>query len=82
MNGLNRLYRGEVNYMKQEPQPDGSVIITISKHGEGKTHRFRVKDLYGENEDVLEHEVIEYKSPQFILDRMKQAKEMSEGQRL
>jgi len=61
--------------MSQEGQPDGSVIITLSKRGEDKTYRFRVKDLYGEHEEVLEHEVIEHKIPPWIEKRMKEAKE-------
>ena len=55
--GLIRLKTGNFNEMKQEPQPDGSVVITLHKRGEGKTYRFRVRDLYGENEEVLEHEI-------------------------
>lgn len=73
--GLERLYNGNFNSLDQAWQPDGSVIITLSKDGEFNSYRFRVKDLYGEHEEVLEHEVIEHKPPQFILDRMKEAKE-------
>jgi len=56
--GLAKLYTGDFNSMNQEQQADGSVIITLSKHGEDKIYRFRVKDLYGEHEEVLEHEII------------------------
>lgn len=73
--GLRKLYSGDFNNMNQEWQPDGSVIITLSKEGEGKSYRFRAKNLYKENEEVLEHEVIESKPKDFILRRMKQAKE-------
>ena len=45
--------------MSQEAQADGSVLVTLSKRGEGKVYRFRVKDLYGENEKVLEEEAKE-----------------------
>lgn len=72
--GLEKLYSGDFNSMTQEPQPDGSVIIILSKSGEDKTYRFRVKNLYQENEEVLEHEVIKVKPPKHILDRMKEAK--------
>jgi len=58
MTGIEKLKSGDFNDMSQEPQDDGSVIITLSKRGEGKRYRFRVKDLYGENEEVLEEEVI------------------------
>ena len=74
MEGLRKLYQGDFNDMSQEPQDDGSVIITLSKRGEGRTYRFRVKDLYGENEEVLEHEVIDTKPPKHILRRMKEAR--------
>ena len=73
--GLRKLYTGDFNSMSQERQPDGSVIVTLTKDGEGKSYRFRVKDLYGEHEEVLEHKVIETKPPKHILDRMKEAKE-------
>lgn len=57
--GLEKLKTGDFNYMGQEEQPDGSILITLSKRGEGKVYRFRVKDLYGPNEEVLEEEVKE-----------------------
>jgi len=57
MKGLEKLHRGDFNYMSQEQQPDGSVIVTLSKRGEGRTYRFRVRDLYGENEEVLAESV-------------------------
>ena len=75
MEGLRKLYRGDFNNMSQHQQPDGSVIITITKDGEDKVYRFKVKDLYGEHEEVLEHEVIEHKPPPWVVQRMKEAKE-------
>ena len=77
MEGLKKLYRGDFNNMSQERQPDGSIIVTLSKRGEGKTYRFRVKDLYGPNEEVLEHEVIETKLSKHIEGRMKKAREVT-----
>ena len=61
MEGLKKLKTGDFNDMDQESQPDGSVIVTLSKRGEHKTYRFKVRDLYGPNEEVLEHKVIEVK---------------------
>ncbi len=61
MNGLEKLKAGDFNSRSDEGQPDGSVTITLVKRGEGKVYRFRVRDLYGENEEVLEDEVIERK---------------------
>lgn len=72
--GLRKLYSGDFNHKRTEVYPDGSVIITLLKDGEDKTYRFRVKDLYGEHEEVLEHEVIEHKPPKHVLDRMEKAK--------
>lgn len=59
MKGIDKLKLGDFNDMTQAPQPDGSVIITLTKRGEGKIYRFQVKDLYGENEEVLWEEIIE-----------------------
>lgn len=74
LEGLRRLYTGEFNVMEQAHLPDGSVIVTLCKSSEDKTYRFRVKDLYGEHEEVLEHEVIKHEIPKHITDRMKEAK--------
>jgi len=57
--GLLKLYAGDFNTRIDRPQKDGSIIITLAKNGERKTYRFKVRDLYGPNEEVLEHEVIE-----------------------
>ena len=72
--GLKKLYAGDFNKMSQEWQPDGTVNITLSKGGENKQYRFKVRDLYGEHEEVLEHEVIKHEIPKHIQDRMKEAK--------
>lgn len=58
------LKSGDFNNMDQELQPDGSVVITFSKRKEGKTYRFKVKNLYQPNEEISEHEVIEAKPPE------------------
>ncbi len=73
---LKQLYAGDFNNMEQNWQADGSVVITLKRDNEPeRSCKFRVKDLYGENEEVLEEEVIEVKVPKHILDRMKEAKE-------
>ena len=59
MRGIEKLKKGDFNNMSQEEQEDGSVIITLVKRGEGKRYRFRVKDLYGKHEQVLEEEIID-----------------------
>ena len=74
MNGLDKLYLGDFNEMHQDWQPDGSVIITLTKRGEGKSYRFHVKDLYSENEEVLSHEVIPHQVPEWVTQRIEEAK--------
>lgn len=76
--GIRRLYTGDFNQMKQEHQPDGSIIITLIQDDDSKIYRFKVKDLYGENEEVSKHEVIESKPRKYLLDRMKKAKKEKE----
>lgn len=71
--GLKKLYSGDFNTMNQEWQPDGSVIVSLTQERKHKTYRFRVKDLYGENEEVLEHRVIPTGAPQWVKDRMEEA---------
>ena len=58
---LERLKTGDFNHMSQEWQPDGSVLVTLSKRGEGKIYEFRVKDLYGVDEEVLAETIRETK---------------------
>ena len=59
MKGIEKLKSGDFNDMSQEEQPDGSVIITLTKRGDDRTYRFCVKDLYGKKEKVLWEEVID-----------------------
>jgi len=73
--GHKKLYSGDFNTMSQEWQPDGSVIITLAKEGENVSYKFKVKNLYGENEEVTEHQIIPTSPPQWVIDRMKEAKE-------
>ena len=77
--GLRKLYASDFNTMNQEGQPDGSKIITLYKRGEKKTYRFRVKDLYGKNEEVLEHKILSRATPNHIKQRMREAKGHGEG---
>jgi len=78
--GLRKLYLGDFNNYNMDILDDGSVIITLAKDGENKLYRFRVKDLYGPNEKVLEHEIIEGKMPDYIKKRIERGqKDVSEG---
>jgi len=54
MNGLEKLKTGDFNDMMQEQQPDGSVIITLSKRGEDKVYKFRVRNLYQPDEQEVD----------------------------
>lgn len=54
MEGLQKLKTGDFNNMSSEPQPDGSVIITLSSRKYSQVYRFRVRDLYGPNEEVVD----------------------------
>jgi len=54
MEGLKKLYSGDFNDMEVENLSDGSVIITLTSRKWEGVERFRVKDLYGLNEEVLD----------------------------
>jgi hypothetical protein len=71
--GLRKLYRGDFNSMHVETLPDGSQRITLVKDDEDKVYRFRVKNLYQEDEEVLEDEVIKVETPAYIKKRVKEA---------
>lgn len=45
MKGLTALRRGKFNDMQQEPQPDGSVIVTLFDRKLNKVYKFRVVDI-------------------------------------
>jgi hypothetical protein len=73
MEGISKLYLGDFNSMHVENLPDGSQVITLTKDGEDKTYRFRVKNLYQEDEELLEDEVLTVETPQHIKKRVKEA---------
>ena len=52
-----RLRLGEFNYMNQEHQADGSVLITLTKRGDPHVYRMYVLHLYQPNERVLREEI-------------------------
>ena len=69
-----KLQDGDFNTMNQEEQPNGSIVVKLIKRGDSHIYMMKVKDLYGEHEEVLKEEIIETKPPKHILDRMKEAK--------
>ena len=75
MNGLERLYLGEFNDMAQERAADGSVIITLTSRRDNVTVRFRVRDLYGEHEELLEEEELVVEDRPWIRRRMEAARQ-------
>jgi hypothetical protein len=52
-----RLARGEFNNMSQARQPDGSLLVTLTRRGDPHTYRMWVRDLYGPKEVVLREEI-------------------------
>jgi hypothetical protein len=73
--GLKKLYTGDFNIMNVEILPDGSQEITLIKDGENKAYRFRVRNLYQENEEVFEEEVTIIEQPDYIKKRIMKAEE-------
>jgi hypothetical protein len=68
------LYGGDFHSMTQERQEGSDItLVTLSRRGEDTVYRFRVKDLYGPNEEVLEDEVIKVVMPAHIKKRVKEA---------
>jgi hypothetical protein len=53
------LANGNFNHMSQAPQPDGSVLVTLTKRGDPHVYRMWVKNLYTKDEAVLKEEVKE-----------------------
>lgn len=71
--GQRRLYSGDYNYMSQEWQPDGTVIVTISGGKSGQVHRLHVRDLWGQKEEVLSEELLTSHVPPHIQARLAEA---------
>lgn len=53
MKVIKRLKTGAFNTMKQDWQPDGTVIVTLTKRGDEHIYMMQVRDLYGKKEKVL-----------------------------
>lgn len=72
--GQRRLYSGDYNYLNEEWQPDGSVVVTVSGGKSGQVHRLHVRDLWGEHEDVLQEELVPPGPPPWLQARLDEAK--------
>ena len=68
-----RLYSGDYNYLSEDWQPDGSVIVTISGGASGQVHRLHIRDLWGKDETVLTEETIPTGPPPHIAARLAEA---------
>jgi len=71
--GLKALYSGDFNTMRTDNQPDGTVIITLSKTGDTKSHHIHVKDLYGIAETVIDYQQIDTSPASHIIARLYEA---------
>ena len=52
-----RLAMGEFNAMSQAVQPDGSLLVTMTKRGDPHAYRMWVTGLYKPTERVIREEV-------------------------
>lgn len=52
-----RLARGDFNTMSQVEQPDGSVLVTLTKRGDNHVYKLWVRDLYKPTERVIKEEI-------------------------
>jgi hypothetical protein len=48
-----RLAKGDFNHMRQETQPDGVRLITLTKSDDPHVYKLWVRDLYGPTEQVI-----------------------------
>jgi hypothetical protein len=52
-----RLALGEFNYMEQSEQPDGSLLVTLTKRGDPHVYRMYVLNYLQPDEQVLREEI-------------------------
>ena len=65
-----RLYSGDYNYLRQDWQLDGTVIVTISGGKSGQVHRCHIRDLWGKDEQVITEETLHPGPPPHIAARL------------
>ena len=78
--GLKKLYLGDFNTMAVINNPDGTQTITLSKDGNPRAYRFRVKNLYQADEQLLEHAIIDAEQPKHIQQRIEEYQKDVKGQ--
>ena len=54
--GRRKLQTGDFNNCSRYRLDDGSYVVTIDKYGDNKLYRFQVKNLYLEDEEIIEYE--------------------------
>lgn len=54
-----RLAKGEFNTMSQVRQPDGSLLVILTKRGDKYIYKLWVKGLYTPQEVVVKEEITE-----------------------
>lgn len=52
-----RLRQGDFNHASQELQPDGSLLVKLTKRGDNHIYKLWVRDLYLPTEVVIKEEV-------------------------
>ena len=45
--------------MQQRPQPDGTLLVILTKRGDPHVYKLTVKDLYKPTEQVIKEETID-----------------------
>lgn len=70
--GQQLLYTSQANFIHQDWQADGTVIVTLSRHGDPNEIVMHVSDLYGPNETVI-NETVRPKVNPIIAGRITQA---------
>ncbi|GAH96280.1 unnamed protein product [marine sediment metagenome] len=74
MKGIDMLRSGDWNSMEVEIQADGTQIVKLTKDGENKGYRLKMRNMCMKNEEVLEDEEIDIRTPEHILERQAEAK--------
>lgn len=55
MTARDKLRSGDFNTMNVEQQADGSQVITLTKEGDDKVYRFRVRNLCQPDEQEVDY---------------------------
>ena len=54
-----RLAKGDFNHMSQAVQPDGSLLVTLTRRGDPRVYKLWVRDLYKPGELVIKEQGVE-----------------------